>query len=56
MRLLAQEVLPALAHPQDHAKAVAVTVLFAAFLAISYLAFYAVAQPETGEPLRSERP
>ena len=55
-RLLAQEVLPALAQPQDHAKAVAVTVLFTAFLAISYLAFYAVAQPETGEPLRSERP
>ena len=55
-RLLAQEVLPAMANPLDHPKAVAVTVLFTAFLAISYLAFYAFAQPETGEPLRSQRP
>jgi hypothetical protein len=55
-RLLAQEVLPSLANPQDHPKAIAVTVLFAAFLAMSYLVFYAFAQPETGEPLRGERP
>ena len=27
-RLLAQDILPALAHPQDYPKAVAVTVLF----------------------------
>jgi uncharacterized membrane protein len=55
-RVLAHEILPPLAHPQDHPKAVAVTVLFTAFLAMSYLVFYAFAQPETAEPLRSERP
>ena len=55
-RLLAHEILPPLAHPQDHPKAVAVTVLFTAFLALSYLVFYAFAQPETAQPLRSERP
>jgi uncharacterized membrane protein len=55
-RLLAQEILPSLASPQDHPKAVAVTVLFTAFLAMSYLVFYAFAQPETSEPLRSDRP
>jgi uncharacterized membrane protein len=54
-RLLAQDILPALAHPQDYPKAVAVTVLFTAFLAMSYLVFYAFAQPETAEPLRGER-
>jgi uncharacterized membrane protein len=54
-RLLAREIWPALANPQNHPKAVAVTVLFTAFLAMSYLVFYAFAQPETGE-LPSERP
>ena len=54
-RLLAQDILPALAHPQDYPKAVAVTVLFTAFLAMSYLVFYAFAQPENAEPLRGER-
>jgi uncharacterized membrane protein len=54
-RLLAREILPALANPQNHPKAVAVTVLFTAFLVMSYLVFYAFAQPETGE-LPSERP
>jgi hypothetical protein len=34
---------------------VAVTVLFTAFLAMSYLVFYAFAQPENAEPLRGER-
>jgi uncharacterized membrane protein len=42
-RLLAQELLPSLAHPQDHPKAVAVTVLFTAFLAMTYLVFYVFA-------------
>jgi uncharacterized membrane protein len=42
-RLLVQEVLPSLAHPQDHPKAVAVTVLFTAFLAMTYLVFYVFA-------------
>jgi uncharacterized membrane protein len=55
-RLLAGKILPHLAHPQDYPKAMAVTVLFTAFLAMSYLVFYAFAQPEAGEPLRSDRP
>jgi len=52
---LVQSLLPHLAHPQDHPRALAVMVLFTAFLAMSYLVFYAFAQPEA-EPLRSERP
>jgi uncharacterized membrane protein len=54
-RRLAQEIMPALANPQAHPKAVAVTVLFTAFFVMSYLVFYAFAQPEAGE-LPSERP
>jgi uncharacterized membrane protein len=52
---LAQSLLPHIAHPQDHPRALAVMVLFAAFLAMSYLVFYAFAQPEA-EQLRSDRP
>ncbi len=44
-----------MAHPQDHARALAVMVLFTAFLAMSYLVFYAFAQPEAVEPVRSNR-
>jgi uncharacterized membrane protein len=54
--VLAHRIVPHLAHPQDYPRAVAVTVLFTAFLAMSYLVFYAFAQPETAEPLRSKRP
>ena len=53
--VLVHRLLPHLAHPQDHPQALAVTVLFTAFLAVSYLVFYAFAQPEA-EPLRSDRP
>jgi uncharacterized membrane protein len=52
---LAQSLLPHIAHPQDHPRALAVMVLFTAFLAMSYLVFYAFAQPEA-EQLRSDRP
>ena len=52
---LAQSLLPHIAHPQDHPRALAAMVLFTAFLAMSYLVFYAFAQPEA-EPLRSDRP
>jgi uncharacterized membrane protein len=52
---LVQSLLPHIAHPQDHPKALAAMVLFTAFLAMSYLVFYAFAQPEA-EPLRSDRP
>ena len=54
-RLIVQDLLPHLAHPQDHPRALAVTVLFTAFLATSYLVFYAFAEPEV-EPLGRERP
>jgi uncharacterized membrane protein len=54
-RLIGQDLLPHLAHPQDHPRALAVMVLFTAFLAMSYLVFYAFAEPEV-EPLRRERP
>jgi uncharacterized membrane protein len=50
-RLIVQDILPHLAHPQDHPRALAVMVLFTAFLAMSYLVFYAFAEPEA-EPLR----
>jgi uncharacterized membrane protein len=53
-RLFAQDLLPPLAHPQDHPRALAVMVLFTAFLAMSYLVFYAFAEPEA-EPLRRDR-
>jgi uncharacterized membrane protein len=52
---LAQSLLPHLAHPQDHPRALAVMVLFTTFLAMSYLVFYAFAQPEATEPVRSNR-
>jgi uncharacterized membrane protein len=48
---LAESLLGGLAHPQDHPRALAVMVLFTAFLAMSYLVFYAFAEPEA-EPLR----
>jgi uncharacterized membrane protein len=54
-RLVAGDLFPHLAHPQDHPRALAVMVLFTVFLAMSYLVFYAFAQPEA-EPLRSDRP
>jgi len=54
-RLIAQDLLPGLLHPQDHPRALAVMLLFTAFLAMSYLVFYAFAEPEV-EPLRRERP
>jgi uncharacterized membrane protein len=52
---MAQSLLPTLAQPQDHPRALAAMVLFTAFLAMSYLVFYAFAQPEA-EPLRRDRP
>jgi len=52
---MAQSLLPHLLHPQDHPRALGVMVLFTAFLAMSYLVFYAFAQPEA-EPLRRDRP
>ena len=51
---LARALLAGLAHPQDHPRAFAVMVLFTAFLAMSYLVFYAVAAPEPS-PLRRNR-
>jgi uncharacterized membrane protein len=54
--LLVEKIVPHMAHPQDHPKALAVMVLFTAFLAMSYLVFYALAQPESAESLRGERP
>jgi uncharacterized membrane protein len=53
--VLADRLLPHLAHPQDHPQALAVTALFTAFLAMSYLVFYAFAEPEA-EPLHRKRP
>ena len=50
-RLIVQDLLPHVARPQDHPRALAVMVLFTAFLAMSYLVFYAFAEPEA-EPLR----
>jgi uncharacterized membrane protein len=50
-----QSLLTGLAHPQDHPRALGAMVLFTAFLAMSYLVFYAFAQPEA-EPLRRDRP
>jgi uncharacterized membrane protein len=51
---IAQSLVTHALHPQDHARALAVMVLFSAFLAMSYLAFYAFAEPEA-EPLRRDR-
>lgn len=53
-RLIVRDLLPHVAHPQDHPRALAVMVLFTAFLAMSYLVFYAFAEPEA-EPLRRDR-
>ena len=48
----AHNVWPHLAHPADHPKTVAVTVLFTAFLATTYLVFYSFAQVEAREPTK----
>ncbi len=53
---LVQSLLPHVAHPQDHPKALAAMVLFTAFLAMSYLVFYAFAQPEAEQLRSSDRP
>ena len=52
---LGQSLMTGLAHPEDHPRALGGMVLFTAFLAMSYLVFYAFAQPEA-EPLRRDRP
>ena len=52
---LGESLMTGLAHPEDHPRALGVMVLFTAFLAMSYLVFYAFAQPEA-EPLRRDRP
>ena len=46
----AHNVWPHLVHPYDHPKTVAVTALFTAFLAMTYLVFYSFAEVEAGEP------
>jgi uncharacterized membrane protein len=48
--VLAHNVWPHLARPYDHPKTVAVTALFTAFLAMTYLVFYSFAEVEAGEP------
>ena len=48
-RRLTHEVWPHLAHPQDHPKTVVVTVLFTAFLAMTYLVFYSFAEIAAGD-------
>jgi uncharacterized membrane protein len=55
-RLLAHNVWPHVAHPHEHPKTIAVTALFTAFLAMTYLVFYSFAQTEAAEPLRGKRP
>ena len=55
-QLLAHDLLPHVAHPQDHPRALAVMVLFTAFLAMSYLVFYAFAQPEAAAMTEASRP
>jgi uncharacterized membrane protein len=50
---LAESLASGLAHPQDHPHALAGMVLFTAFLAMSYLVFYAFAP--AAEPLRRDR-
>ena len=49
---LAHNVWPHLAQPQDHPKTVAVTALFTAFLAMTYLVFYSFVQEEAREPTK----
>ena len=51
---MAESLLPTLVQPQEHPRALAVLVLFTAFLAMSYLVFYAFAAPEA-ETLRRDR-
>ena len=46
----AHNVWPHVAQPYDHPKTVAVTALFTAFLAMTYLVFYSFAEVEAGEP------
>jgi uncharacterized membrane protein len=48
----AHSVWPHLAQPYDHPKTVAVTALFTAFLAMTYLVFYSFAEIEAREPTR----
>ena len=50
--VLAHNVWPHLARPYDHPKTVAVTALFTAFLAMTYLVFYSFAELEAGEPTK----
>ena len=48
----AHNVWPHVAQPYDHPKTVAVTALFTAFLAMTYLVFYSFAEVEAGEPTK----
>ena len=48
----ARNVWPHVAQPYDHPKTVAVTALFTAFLAMTYLVFYSFAELEAGEPTK----
>ena len=48
----AHNVWPHIAQPYDHPKTVAVTALFTAFLAMTYLVFYSFAEVEAGEPTK----
>jgi len=48
----ARNVWPHVAQPYDHPKTVAVTALFTAFLAMTYLVFYSFAEVEAGEPTK----
>ncbi|HEY7149605.1 MAG TPA: DUF1361 domain-containing protein [Gaiellaceae bacterium] len=54
-RRFAHNVWPHLVHPYDHPKTVAVTALFTAFLAMTYLAFYSFAEVEAGDRIHVER-
>jgi uncharacterized membrane protein len=49
---LAHNVWPHVAQPYDHPKTIAVTALFTAFLAMTYLVFYSFAEVEAGEPTK----
>jgi len=48
----ARNVWPHIAQPYDHPKTVAVTALFTAFLAMTYLVFYSFAELEASEPTK----
>ena len=48
-RVLAHDLVPHLTHPLDHTRAMAVMVLFTAFLWVTYLVFYSVARTSVGE-------